>query len=93
MRLVLHNRRTDYVMIQSEVKYLIGVQVGGTVIRNHGLGTTRPKTHVFLSGPGGNLIMTKWFGVLAGLGTEPNRTARNKPDRWHVNLARCLHLA
>jgi hypothetical protein len=43
-RLVLHNLRTDHVMIQAELKYIIGVKAAGTIKWNRGPGTTRPKT-------------------------------------------------
>jgi hypothetical protein len=42
-RLVLYNLHTDPVMIRSELKYLIGGKVAGTVIWNRGPGTTWPK--------------------------------------------------
>jgi len=73
--LVLRNLRTAYVMIRSELKYLIGAKVAGTVIWDRGLGTTRPKNRGFMSSPGNSPAKTKWFGFLAGFGTEPNWTA------------------
>jgi len=40
----LHNLRTDHVTIRSELRYLIGGKVAGTVIWNRGPGPTRPRT-------------------------------------------------
>jgi len=48
-RLKLHNLHSDHIVIQSELKYLIGVKVAGTVIWNRRPGLTRPKNRVFMS--------------------------------------------
>jgi len=42
--LKLHNLRTDHVTIPSELRYLIGGKVAGTVIWNRSLVPTRPRT-------------------------------------------------
>jgi len=42
--ITLHNLRTDHVTIRSELRYLIGGKVAGTVIWNHGPVPTRPRT-------------------------------------------------
>jgi len=88
-RLVLHNLRTDYIMIRSELKYLIGAKVAGTVKWNHGPGSTRPNNRGFMSSSGNNPTKTKRFGFLAEFGTEPNRTSCQKPDRWQVTWTSC----
>jgi hypothetical protein len=75
VRLVLHNQCTDYVMIRSELKYLIGAKVALTVMLNSGPGTTPPKNRELMSGPGNNPAMAKRILFLAGFGTELNRTA------------------
>jgi hypothetical protein len=41
--LKLHNLHTDHVTIRSELRYLIGAQVAGTVISNCGVVPTRPQ--------------------------------------------------
>jgi len=89
-RLELQNLCPDHAMIRSELKYVIGVKVAGTVEWNRGPGTTRPNNRGFMSGPGNNPAKTQWVGYLAGFGTEPNRTAGQKPDRWRVTRTRCL---
>jgi len=43
-RIMLHNLRTDHVMIRSELKYLIGGKVVGTVKWNRSPVLTRPQT-------------------------------------------------
>jgi len=73
-RLVLHILHTDHVMIRSELKYLIGAKVAGTVIWNRS--------------PGNNPAKTKRFGFSAGFGTEQNWTTGQKPDCWWVTLIR-----
>jgi len=70
--LILYNLRIDHVMIRSQLIYLNGAKVAGTVIWNRGPGTTRPKNRGFTSGPGNNPAKTKPFGFWPGL--EPNRT-------------------
>jgi hypothetical protein len=60
----LDNLRLEHVMIRSELRYLIGAKVAGTVIWNHGLGSTRPKNHGFMSGPGNNPALVTGFGLL-----------------------------
>jgi len=42
--LKLHNLRTDHVTIRSELRYVIGGKVAGTVIWNRGPVPTRPRT-------------------------------------------------
>jgi len=88
-RLLLHNLRTDHILIWSELKYLIGAKVAGTIKWNRGLGTTRPNTCWFMSGPGNNPAKTKQFMFLAGFGTKTNQTAGQKLDRWRVTLTHC----
>ena len=88
-RLVLHNLRTDHVMIRSELKYLTGAKVAGTVIWNRSRGTTRPKNCWFSSGPSNHLTKATMFGFLAGLGTKPNWTASQKAAHWRVTRTRC----
>jgi len=88
-KLKLHNLHTDHVMIRSELKYLIGAKVGGTVKWNRSPGTTRPQNHGFISGPDNNPAKTKRVGFFAGSETEPNRTACQNPDRWRVTQTRC----
>ena len=51
-RLDLHNLRTDHVMIRSELKYLIGAKVGGTVNMELRSGYNPVKTRGFMSGLG-----------------------------------------
>jgi len=53
-------------MIPSELIYLIGAKVAGTMIWNHGPGTFQPKNLRFMSGPGNNAAKAKQVGFLAG---------------------------
>jgi hypothetical protein len=87
--LKLHNLHIDHVMIQSELKYLIGAKVAETRKWNRGMGSTQPKNHGFMSGTGINPAMTEWVLFLVGSGTEPNGTASQSTDRWRVMRTRC----
>jgi hypothetical protein len=62
----MHILRIHHVMIRSELKYLIGAKVAGTVLWDHGPGSTRPKNRGFMSGPGNNPAETERVGFLAG---------------------------
>ena len=62
----LHNLRSRHVMIGSELKYLIGSKVMGTVKWTRGPGWTRPKNCRFLSVPGDKPAKTKRVGLLGG---------------------------
>jgi hypothetical protein len=46
------------------------------------------KNRGLMSVPGDNPAKTTRFGFLAGKRTEPNRTARQNPDRWRVTRTR-----
>jgi hypothetical protein len=62
----MHNVHTDHVMIRSELKYLIGAKVAGTVKMEPRSGYNMAKTPGCMSGPGNNPAKTKRFGFLAG---------------------------
>jgi len=62
----LENLGTDHVMIQSELKFLIGAKVAGTVKWNRGPVTTRPKNRGFMSGAVNKPTKTARFGILDG---------------------------
>jgi hypothetical protein len=65
-RLELHNLHTDHIMIPSELKYLIGAKVAGTVNMEPRSGYNPAKTRGFMSGPGNNPAKTARFGFLEG---------------------------
>jgi len=88
-RLILYNLHIDHVRIKSQLRYLIGDKVAGTVIWNRGLGTTRAQSLVFMSGLGNNPANTMQVGFLARTRTKPNQTASHNPDRWMVTRTRC----
>ena len=56
-QLELQNLHVDLVMIQSDLKYLIGAKVAGSVIRNCSTCLTWPKNRAFMSGPGNNPVL------------------------------------
>jgi hypothetical protein len=88
-QVILDNLHLEHATIRSELRYLIGAKVAGTVILEPRGGYNPAKNRGFMSGPGNNPAKTMRFGFLAGSGTEPNRTAGHKPDRWRVTRTRC----
>jgi len=54
-------------------------------------GSTLAKTRGFMSGLGNNLTKTMRVRFLAGSGTEPKWTARQKPDHWWATQTRCYY--
>jgi hypothetical protein len=75
----LHNLRIHYVMIWSELKYLIGGKVAWTVIWKRGPGWTRPKNRGFMSGPGNNPVLVTRVGLLGGSWPRPGPSGRFLP--------------
>ena len=78
-RLKLHNLHTDHIVIRSELKYLIGATVAGTVIWNRGPGSIRPKNRGFMSGPGNKPAKTERVGLLGGSWPGPGPSGRFQP--------------
>jgi len=64
--LELHNLHTDHLMMQSELKYLIGAKVVGTVKMEPRSGCNPAKNRGFMSGPGNKPTKTARFGFLGG---------------------------
>jgi len=89
VHLIVHNQRVDHVTIRSELTYLIGAQVAGTVIRSRGLGATQPKNCGFVSSPGNYPAKTERFSFLAGCRTEPNHSSGPIQDCRRVTRNRC----
>jgi len=87
----LDNLGLEHATIRSELRYLIGAKVAGTIKLELRGGYNPAKNRGFMSGPGNKPSKTMWFGFLAGSGTEPNRTAGQKPDGWRVTRTRCQH--
>jgi hypothetical protein len=86
---ILDNLGVEHATIRSELRYLIGAKVPGTV-KLEPRGRYNPaKNRGFMSGPDNNPAKTMRFGFLAGSGTEQNRTAGPNPDRWRVTRTRC----
>jgi len=88
-RLIVHNLHIDHATIRSELRYLIGAKVEGTIIWNGGWGAALPKTHWFMSGPGNNPAKTEWVKFLDGSRMEPNSLCGYNPDCRQVTLNRC----
>jgi hypothetical protein len=59
-------------MIRSELKYIIGAKVAGSVKIEPRSGYNPAKTRGFMSGPGNNPANTKRVRFLAGFETELN---------------------
>jgi hypothetical protein len=62
----LRNPNTDHLVIRSELKFLFGAKVAGTVKMEPLSGYNLAQNHWFMSGPGNNPADTAWFGVLGG---------------------------
>jgi hypothetical protein len=86
---ILDNLGLEHATIRSELRYLIGAKVAGTVKLEPQGGYNPAKYRGCMSGPGNKPARTMRFGFLPGSGTEPNRTAGQKPDRWRVTQTRC----
>ena len=84
--LEMHNVRTDRVMIRSELKYLIGAKVAGTLKIEPWSVYNPAKTRGFRSGPGNNPAKKKHFGSLARIGTEPKRRPKTGPLAGYRDL-------
>jgi len=78
-RLKLHNLHIDHVLIRSELKYLIGAKVAGTVIWNRGPGSTLPKNCWFMSGQVNNPAKTKRVGLLGSSWPGPGPSGQFRP--------------
>jgi hypothetical protein len=65
-RLELHNLHPDHLVIRSELKYLIGVKVAGTVKMEPRSWYNLAKNHGFMSGLGNNPAKTAQFWFLGG---------------------------
>jgi len=91
-RLTLHNLHTDHVRIRSELKYSIVGKVAGTLIWNHGLGSTLPKNCGFMSRLGHNLALLTQVGVFSNSWSGPGPLGRFQPGQKPGNLEPLLTL-
>ena len=95
----LHNLRVHFVLIQSELKFSVGVKVAGTIIRNSGPGSTWPNNGGFLSGLGTNPTLVtqvrfyggSWPGLGASGWFQP-RTIANTSFEQETTSAKCILL-
>jgi hypothetical protein len=71
-QVMLDNLRLEHVTIRSELRYLLGAIVAGTVKLELRGGYNPAQNRGFMSGPGNKPAKTMRFGFLAGSGTEPN---------------------
>ena len=88
-RLNLHYLRIDHVMIWSELIFIIGVTVAGTVKWNRSLGGTWPKNHHFMFGLGNNTAKTKRDRFIDRFGTELTCFCGPNPNSWRVTQTHC----
>ena len=88
----LHNLYIHQVMVCCDLRFLFEAKVAGTIKWNCGACTTRSKNRRLMSSKGNNPAKRKLVGLLAGSGTEPNRTAGQIPDSWRVTQTRCYQL-
>jgi hypothetical protein len=88
-QVILDNLGLEHATIQSELRYLFGAKVAGTVKLELRGAYNPAKNRGFLSGPGNTPAKTMRFGFSDGSESERNRTAGQKLDRWRVTRTRC----
>jgi hypothetical protein len=79
-QLKLHNLRRDHIVIQWQLKYLIGVKFAGTVIYSGGPGLTRPQNCWFMSGPDNKPAKTAWVGLHGMVWPRPRPSGPFQPE-------------
>jgi len=90
-RPTLHNLHTNDVLIQSELRHLIGAKVAGTIKCITSPGSTLPKINGFMSGHGTNPTKTENVWYLDGSGTELHRLSGPNLERRQVYWTHCSH--
>jgi hypothetical protein len=85
----LNNLRLKHVTIQSELRYLIGAKVAGTVKWNRGLGSTWPKTEGLCPVQVTTRCQLPGSGCLAVPDPDWGVWFSSNPDQSQVTWNRC----